>query len=174
MIITDWSIQFATKHSVTFHVKDNAELVNHAESWALLTNQGKELELIVKPVIKKRSLSQNSYAWTLLSQIADVLRASKQDIYIQMLSTYGQREPVTFAVIDKAFDTLQRSTDGYAIKIGERVHQDKIYFDVAVLRGSSTYDSREMSVLIDGIMSECKDLHISTLSKEEVRLMSLI
>jgi hypothetical protein len=174
MLIKDFTVQFAKEHYVTFRVKESSALVNHAEEWAMLFNQGKELELIVKPVTKKRSLSQNSYAWTLISQIADVLRACKQDIYIQMLSTYGQREPVTFAVIDKAFDTLQKSTDGYAIKIGERVHQDKIYFDVAILRGSSTYDSREMSILIEGIMSECKDLHIATKSMEEVRLMSLI
>ena len=173
MIIKDWSIQFAKEHSVTFHVKDNKALVNQAEAWAISTNNGKELELIVREVKQKRSLSQNAYFWVMVSKLADYMRLPKQDMYLMMLERYGQREPVTFAVISKAFDVLQRTTDGYAIKVGERTHSNTTYYDVQVLRGSSTYDSKEMSILIDGVMSECHDVNIETMSKAEISLLKL-
>ena len=35
--------------------------------------------------------------------------------------------------------------------------------------GSSTYDTKEMSVLIDGIVSECKDLDIEVLPPDELQ-----
>lgn len=173
MIIKDWSIQFAKEHSVTFHVKDNKALVNQAEAWAISANNGKELELIVREVKQKRSLSQNAYFWVMVSKLADYMRLPKQDMYLMMLERYGQREPVTFAVISKAFDVLQRTTDGYAIKVGERTHGNTTYYDVQVLRGSSTYDSKEMSILIDGVMSECHDVNIETMSKAEISLLKL-
>ena len=34
--------------------------------------------------------------------------------------------------------------------------------------GSSSYDTKEMSVLIDGIVNEAKDLGIETWSREEI------
>ena len=39
---------------------------------------------------QKRSLNANSYAWEILSKIADVLRVSKEEVYLTMLKRYGQ------------------------------------------------------------------------------------
>lgn len=38
--------------------------------------------------------------------------------------------------------------------------------------GSSTYDSREMAVLIDGVVSECRDIGIETLPPDEIACMN--
>ena len=48
---------------------------------------------------------------------------------------------------------------------GEKAVQMLCYY------GSSTYDTREMSVLIDGVVSECKELDIETISPTELREM---
>lgn len=37
--------------------------------------------------------------------------------------------------------------------------------------GSSTYDTKEMSTLIDGIVSECRELDIETETPEKLALM---
>jgi hypothetical protein len=37
-----------------------------------------------------------------------------------------------------------------------------------VLRGSSDYDSREMSILIDGTISDCQDVGIETMTPDEL------
>ena len=49
---------------------------------------------------KKRSLDANSYAWVLITKIADVLRTSKEELYIEMLKRYGQREKQLISIID--------------------------------------------------------------------------
>ena len=43
-----------------------------------------------------------------------------------------------------------------------------------MLRGSSTYDTAEMSALINGLVEECKDLGIETMTPQELdRMMDL-
>ena len=43
-----------------------------------------------------------------------------------------------------------------------------------MLRGSSTYDTSEMSKLIDGLVSECQELGIETIPPKEIeRMMQL-
>jgi hypothetical protein len=42
---------------------------------------------------------------------------------------------------------------------------------VAVMRGSHTYDTREMSRLIDGTVEEAKELGIETLTPEQLERM---
>ena len=43
-----------------------------------------------------------------------------------------------------------------------------------MLRGSSTYDTAEMSTLINGLVDECKDLGIETMTPQELeRMMAL-
>jgi len=40
-----------------------------------------------------------------------------------------------------------------------------------MLKGSSAYDTQEMSVLIEGLVSECKELGIETLPPDEIKRM---
>ena len=55
-----------------------------------LYNQDKEKKFTIKEFKEKRSLSQNSYCWLLINKIANILRLSKEEIYLQMLEDYGQ------------------------------------------------------------------------------------
>ena len=47
----------------------------------------------------------------------------------------------------------------------------KMYRTYMMLRGSSDYDTKEMSRLIDGLVSECKEAGIETLPPEEIERM---
>ena len=38
----------------------------------------------------KRTLNSNSYCWALIGKIADELRTSKDEVYLEMLERYGQ------------------------------------------------------------------------------------
>jgi hypothetical protein len=49
-----------------------------------------------------------------------------------------------------------------------------LYYRYKVMRGSHTYNTKEMSVLIDGVVQEAKELGIETLPDKEIeRLKSL-
>ena len=85
-----------------------------------------------------------------------------------MLRRYGQ---FTYIVVKpRAVDGVKKqwreSEEVGEIDVnGEKAVQMLCYY------GSSTYDTREMSVLIDGVVSECKELDIETISPTELREM---
>jgi hypothetical protein len=54
---------------------------------------------------------------------------------------------------------------------GHKTEDGKELVFYKIFRGSSTYDTKEMSILIDGIVTECKELGIETLPPEEVKRM---
>lgn len=136
------------------------------------TNNGKLLDVAVKKFRKKRSLDSNSYAHLLIGKIADVLRSSKDEIYIDMLIKYGQREKKLVSVLADAADMIYRATNNHCYEIGESELNGKLFKHLAILIGSSQYNSREMSILIDGIVSDAKELGIETMSEEKIKSMA--
>jgi len=114
---------------------------------------------------KKRSLNANAYCWKLCTEIANVLRASKDEIYIKMLKRYGQSSIVS--VMDEAVPVFMKSVK-YAEECGHGVVNDRNFTHIKVFMGSSEYDTKQMAILIDGIVSEAKALGISTMTPAEI------
>ena len=132
---------------------------------AWLTTQP-EKQFEVTEYHPKRSLSANAYAWVLIGKIADTLRKSKEDIYLQMLKDYGQSEFVSVRS-----DVNVSGYFKYFEEYGKGHVQGKEFTHYKVYKGSSEYDSREMSILIDGIVQEAQNLGIETRTPEEVEQM---
>ena len=135
---------------------------NELIKWLL--NQEREKLFEVKQHRQKRSLTANAYAWVLMGKIADVVRASKDEVYLEMLKKYGQRTVVSVrSDIDVSgyFKYYENFAIGY---VG-----DTEFTHYHIFKGSSEYDTREMAVLIDGIISEAKELEIETLPPHEVQ-----
>ncbi len=66
-------------------------------------------------------------------------------------------------------------SETYHLKPTSQVKEGKdgrMYRTYMMLRGSSDYDSREMSKLIDGLVAEAKELGIETLTPEELHEMN--
>ena len=117
---------------------------------------------------KKRSLDSNAYLWVLLGKMADVLRADKWDIYLKMLKRYGKYTYIVVKpnVVDAVKKQWREVEELGPINLnGQEGIQLLCYF------GSSTYDSKEFSVLLDGVISECKELEIETLDDIEIERM---
>lgn len=117
----------------------------------------------VKPYRERRSLNANAYAWALIGKIADALRASKDDIYEQMLKAYGQN--VVISVLDGV--SVERYLKHYE-KIGTGTVSGRLFNHYRVYKGSSEYDTREMAIFIDGVISEAEQMGIPTLPPSEV------
>lgn len=134
-------------------------------SW--LFTQDREKIFEIKEHKEKRSLNANAYAWSLISKIADTVRASKDEIYLAMLKRYGQSEIVTvlshinvngYFKYYKPIKTVKLMVNGV----------EKEFTHYFVYKGSSEYDTKEMAILIDGIISEAEQLGIPTLTPNEV------
>jgi hypothetical protein len=140
------------------------------ELQAVISN-GKLLEIDLHQQKKKRSLDANSYAWVLITKIADALRTSKEELYIEMLKRYGQREKELISIIDdeKALEMIHKALNNHCCVVGEGTVNGKEFKHLAILIGSSQYDSRSMAILIDGIVSEAKELGIETMTPKELQ-----
>lgn len=96
----------------------------------------------------KRSAEQNALAWAYITEIANELRRDKFDIYFEMLKRYGQ----SFIIATELDEDLL----GTYFKYYESLPGGQYM----IYRGSSEYDSYEMTVFIDGIMSEAEEMGI--------------
>lgn len=135
----------------------------------------KDYTVKIEPVKRKRSLNSNAYAWVLMTEIANVLRTDREDVYVEMLKRYGQiaedkdGNKVIFSVRS---DIDATSFYKYLERIGTGTVNGTEFTHYRALKGSSDFDTREMSIFIDGIVSEAKNLGIETLPPDEVARMN--
>ena len=140
----------------------------------------KLLRITVKLWRDKRSLDANSYYWVLLSRLAEAVGISKPRAHNLMLRKYGQNlvidSQIAFLVIpdtEEAEETALEA-ESFHIRPTSQVKQGKdgkMYRTYTVLAGSSTYDTKEMTELINGLVSECKEQGIETLTPDELARM---
>ena len=118
----------------------------------------------------KRSLDANAYCWVILQKIAEVLHQDKWNVYLEMLGKYGVFTHIIVKpnVVDKVKEEWRTVKELGEVSVnGMTGIQLQCYF------GSSTYNTKEMSVLIDGIVYEAKELGIETLPPEELERMKI-
>ncbi len=142
------------------------------EDIAPLQEYSGELLLKVGKFTKHRSLDANAYAWVLMTKIAAVLKTDKESVYEECLRRYGTMETdenghAIEIQVDRSVDPKHLPGHWYRVDdLGEKV----IYL---MLKGSSQYDTKQMSVFIDGIISDAKELGVETLPPDELeRMMS--
>ena len=115
---------------------------------------------------KKRSTDANALCWKLCTEIANVLRTDKDSIYIDMLKNYGQSE-----IWAASPETRPEEYFKYFEFFGKRTIKGKEIYFYTVYKGSSQYDAEEMSILLDGITEEAKNLDIAVISERERSLL---
>lgn len=115
---------------------------------------------------KKRSTDANAFCWKLCTEIANVLRTDKDSIYVDMLKKYGQSDIVS---VLSSVDV--KGYFKYYDEFGKGTVNGKEFTHYKVYKGSSEYDTREMSILIDGIIDEAKALDIEVISEREKSLL---
>lgn len=133
---------------------------------AWLFEQPKDKVFEVKEYHPKRSLNANAYAWALIGQIADVLRKSKEEVYFEMLKAYGQSE---FVSVRSDIDV--KGYFKYYEEYGKGHVEGREFTHYKVYKGSSEFDSREMAILLDGIIQEAKAQGIETITPAEKQRM---
>lgn len=129
-----------------------------------LFEQDKNKKFEIKEYHKKRSLNANAYAWALIGKIADVLRSSKDEVYLEMLKKYGQSE-----IVSVLSDINVTGYFKYFEEIATVKLQGKNFTHYKVFKGTSEYNTAEMAVFIDGVISEAEELGIDTLPPDEVK-----
>lgn len=137
-----------------------------------LRNKDTEYMATIELKKRKRSLDQNALMWALLTIYAQAQGGGRrgslqpEDVYMQMLSKYGVAEFIM--TVPEAEETLKNAFR-VVKKVDSRTYNGK---EMAVFKcyyGSSTYDTKQMSDLINGIFDELAQLGIDAETSKQVQ-----
>lgn len=129
--------------------------------------------LEVKEHRKKRSLDANAYAWVLIHKLAQAMRLTPEEVYLQQIPNVGDNYTV-MCLREQDVGRFKRSWQsnglGWPVKdLGPS--QVPGCRNLMAYHGSSTYDTAQMSRLIDLLVQDCKALDIETLSEDKLSLL---
>ncbi len=132
------------------------------------------LSILVKKLRGKRSLNANAYFHLLVGKIAEKNHTSKAYTKNLLLARYGQEELIEgerYIISALSSIPMAEREDIHVKAIGYGYTNGKEFTHYCVLRGSHEYDTKEMSVLIDGTVEEAKELGIQTMTPNEIERM---
>jgi len=132
---------------------------------------GKRYVAEIKQHRVKRSLEANAYAWQLIGKLAVRYGLSPDEVYRQQIRQIGG----VYTIIAVPTDMVAQVSAGWCAGHIGRMADDmgpcrtvKGRNNLRLWIGSSDYDTKQMSQLIDAIVQECKAAGIETLPPEEI------
>ena len=141
-----------------------------------------DLSLNITKWRDRRSITANAYYWVIVAKIADAINAPQPVVHNMLLRRYGVLDtidgetmtvfiPDTDEAEEQALnDELRHMRPTSHTRAGKDGRMWRAY---RLIKGSSKYDSKEFSTLLDGAVSEAKEMGLETLPEEELeRMMS--
>lgn len=154
----EWVISFTTKQ-------------NPVETFYRLKDH--DLSIDMKKYYKKRSLSANAYAWVIIDKIAEVMRITKTEVYLNAIREIGGIS-ITTGMKTEAIPAFREIW--CADHLGRRVEiiegsKKEGWSNVRIYYGSSDFDSSQMNIFISNLIQDAESLGIHTISDEEAERM---
>lgn len=116
----------------------------------------------------KRSRDANAYAWTLMDQIADATGTDRWSVYLRMLQDHGV---FTHIIVKPSVVEKVKQEWRSVLELGPVTVNGETGIQLQCFFGSSTYNTKEMSRFIDGIVMEAQRLDIDTRTPDEISRM---
>lgn len=138
---------------------------------------GQRVNVEIGPIRKGRTLSQNAYYWQLLTKVAEKLHTSTAFQHNRLL-----RQHPRFDTIAGEIPTLLlKEREGIDEEIMEDEHNHlypttqlltnsagTVFRYYRLMRGSKTFNTAEMSVLLDDLIADAQEAGIETLTPAEL------
>lgn len=126
----------------------------------------KLLDVSMKVHREKRSKDANALLWACIGDIARETFTDKWDVYLSLLRRYGK---YTYIVVKPdAAEAVKRQWRECEIIGDIDIHGTK-GVQMLCYYGSSTYDSKEMSTLLEGTLSEMDQLNLQRPASSDIR-----
>ena len=153
---------------VVFELEEGTDLNSITE----LIN--KDLDIIAKVHREKRSNDANAYLWVLCNKIAGVMGEgmTKEEVYQDAVRHAGVFEivPIKKEAVERFTESWKHNGTGW---VCESTGKSKLegYENVITYYGSSTYDTKEMSRLIDYVVFIAKEIGVETLPPAQIKAL---
>ena len=126
----------------------------------------KTLQLQISKKTNKRSLDANALLWACIGDIAAALRTDKWSVYLLMLRRYGKYTYI--CVPEAAVPLVQRQWRETEV-VGDVDINGRKAVQLLCYYGSSVYDTKQFSILLDGVISEMKEMGLNAPDNAEMR-----
>lgn len=121
----------------------------------------------------ERTRSQNSYFHVLVGKIAKALKVSNTAVKNKLIADYGYYDAdIGHVIVKDSLDYLE--FEQLHLKPSTRTQEmanGELYRVFYVMRGTHTYNTAEMTRILDATIEEAKQLGIETLPPEELQRM---
>lgn len=116
---------------------------------------------------RKRSLNANAYMWQMCQKIAEKVGATKETVYRKNIREVGSFE--TVELISAGAARFIRSWESNGLGwVAEPISERGGYMTVIAYYGSSSYNTAEMSRLVEAVVEEAKALGVETMTPLEL------
>lgn len=159
-------------YSLKFKKESFLAVLGRLSSAVVSLKDSKEYILEIKENREKRSLDANAYFWVLCDRLAERTHIAKTDIYRALIKEIGGNNEVV-CVKEEAVSTLCTGWEHNGMGWLAEQEPSKLEgcVNVRLYSGSSTYDTAQMSRLINLIVQECKQQGIETKTPMELALL---
>ena len=154
---------------VTFFTDDGAEV---DKLFAL--DKTKPIVAEFKVERSKRSTQANNYHYKLCEEIAKVIGSTREEVHVTLMERYGTaaRDADGNMIFVLLKSTSTSSMGAYLMPTHRYENKKGVEYQwYLVIKPSHEYDTTEMARLIDGTVSEAKDLGVETMTPDEIERM---
>ncbi len=132
---------------------------------------GKDYDIV--PHKEKRSLDANAYAWVLIGKIAEEIRRPPIEVYRKAIEDTGGAKAEIICIRDTAAPAFIKTWElGHLGRICEQFPSSTPGFvNIRCVYGSSDYNTKEMSALIDTLVQDAQELGIETMPPDKLERM---
>jgi predicted transcriptional regulator len=145
------------------------DLSKEAAELKAILEKGKKLAVEIKQHREARSLDANALMWIMAQKIAEAIQSTKEAIYKAAIRSVGQFEimPIRNDAVERWIENWGGGRLGW---FAETIGESKLagYTNIISYYGSSVYNTKEMSRLIDEIIGQAKELGIETMPQGEI------
>lgn len=160
--ISDIRIDYGTNKAKITFLFDNKDILQQAEEL-----QDKKLNIEIKKWYKKRSKDANAYLWVLIEKLSQKLNMSRIEAYKKHIYEAGTYQELTMPeeAMKRFIKIWQNNGIGWFCEKSVNEYGEivlRAYF------GSSTYNTKEMTRLLDSVIQDCKSQNIETKPQKEI------
>ena len=161
------SIDYKThKPKISFLINDSRQLPSIEEL------KGLKLKITAKQDIKKRSINANNYFWKILQELCELAEIDTIEEYKRRVKELGIFR--RFKIEKENVNTFERMWTRQGIawfcEIADTEYIGNTEFKIInAYYGSSSFNSKQMSRLIDGLIQDCKPYNIETKTSTEIK-----
>ena len=160
----DASLNMMTgKYNITFEVNEKKALLDGFDK----IKDCKKLKVEAVKFRERRSLDANALLWSCLGKMAEALMIDKWDVYLLMLKRYGKFTHMM--VEENAVEATKQQWRECEI-VGDITLNGKKFVQMLAYFGSSKYNTKEFSHLLDGVVSEMKEMGLEPPLSKEMRV----